>query len=761
MRTRFLICVMVIVCAAGLQAAHRLDPSRGITLTNSHVRFEFEPNGMGLSAMVDLHSGTNHIQPVKEKHLLWEIALGRGTLIKKLNNNDAPCNYASLEELPGGVQRLVMEWNDLRWWKENRVLTVRATVDLPPVSGIAKWRIFVDNKSDYWGLWSVTFPFVTGFPEAGKYDLARPVFGSGGQLLRAWSGKIQARNPAGNWPMQFLALSRNHDSVYLGTRDSSGYAKDFVVNSDEKVISMVHYPEGMGVAGSDYPDYYPVELGVYQGRWLEAAQHYRAWALKQKWVQAGKLSQRTDFPEILKNVGVWILGDWEWAGAAGSPQQMDAPLLQAQKTLGVPIGLHWYNWHHMKFDNEYPHFLPPKPEFAERVKDLVRHGVLVMPYINGSSADFNIPDFDKFAPHAIVDEAGGYRMHFYGAKSGRLLSMCPTQEYWQNTISSLVQSLVEDYGVNGVYIDQITAMEHELCFSKSHGHPVGGGRYWVDGNRELLAKVRDTSEREGRRPVITSEGTDEVFMDLVDGYLTWAQPSDREIPMMEVVYSGYTLFFGSPCDFTKSDPYFCYAQGQALMDGRQNGWMSLDLFKPEYSAKAGYLRQCGRYRVATKQYLLYGRLLGPIEPENPVATFTEEGFGFNKDIHKGTAPVAEGRLWQDEQGHLAVFLANYIDKPVEFKYRVDPAKYGLSGKRFELKQITPEGSRPISTVTGTVQRSESLGPREIKVIEIAPTGAAAVHRGFGAANHASRGAQNRVRVSLPVHHAAVLLGGSR
>ena len=94
----------------------------------------------------------------------------------------------------------------------------------------------------------------------------------------------------------------------------------------------------------------------------------------------------------------------------------------------------------MKFDNEYPHFLPPKPGFAERVKDLVSQGVLVMPYINGSSADLNIPDFDKFGPHAIVDEAGGYRMHFYGETSGRLLSMCPTQEYWQNTISSLVKA---------------------------------------------------------------------------------------------------------------------------------------------------------------------------------------------------------------------------------------------------------------------------------------------------------------------------------
>ena len=239
----------------------------------------------------------------------------------------------------------------------------------------------------------------------------------------------------------------------------------------------------------------------------------------------------------------------------------------------------------------------------------------------------------------------------------------------------------------------------------------------MDGNRDLLAKIQSFGDRYGRHPVITSEGTDEVFMDLVHGYLTWADPTDREIPMMETVYSGYAIFFGSPCDITKSDRFFCYAQGQAFMDGRQNGWMGFNLFKPEYSTKVGFLRQCGRYRVATKRYLVYGRLLGPVEPQNRVPTFSEEGFGFG-DKHAGTVPSAEGRLWQDESGRLAVFLANYLGQPVEFRYRIDPTKFGLGGGRFELKEITPDGVVPISTVTGPVQRTESLGPRKLKVIEI-------------------------------------------
>ena len=167
MRTKTLALFVMVLCSVCLPAAEPLDPSKGLTLANNFVRMEFEPQGMGLSALVDLHSGVNHLQPVKEKHLLWEVAFARGTQIEKVTNNYAPCNYLGVEKLPGGAQRAVMEWNDLRWWHEDRVLTVRVTVDLPPDSGIAQWRISVSNKSDYWGLWSVAFPLVNGISGSG------------------------------------------------------------------------------------------------------------------------------------------------------------------------------------------------------------------------------------------------------------------------------------------------------------------------------------------------------------------------------------------------------------------------------------------------------------------------------------------------------------------------------------------------------------------------------------------------------------------
>lgn len=697
-------------------AAQTIDPAKGLTLSNGQVRFEFEPGGMGLSAMIDLASGVNHVPASKDKRLLWEVAFGKGTLIRRITNHTRPCTHARLEKRPGGVQRAILEWNDQRWWLEDRVVSVQVYVDLPAAGSVAQWRIFVDNRSDYWGLWSVAFPLVSGLPASGQYDLARPVFASGGHLLKAWSGKLEARYPSGGWPMQFLALSRGRDSIYLASQDPDARAKDFYLESGQR-LGIVHYPENMGVAGSDYPDYYPVALGVYQGGWLEAAQIYRPWALAQKWAGAGRLSQRPEVPAIARDAGLWMRGDWVWNEKEGTPEQMNAPFVDVRGRMDVPMAIHWYNWHHMPFDNLYPHFLPARPGFKERVKLLVDRGFLVMPYINGSSADMNIPDFARFAPHAITDEAGGFRMHFYSDAAGRLLSMCPSSGFWRNAITKVVEDLIGGEGVNGVYVDQISAMSHELCFNPDHSHPRGGGRYWTDGNRDLLRQLRAVAHRDGRKAVITSEGADEVFFDLLDANLTWALPTDWEIPLMQVVYSGYTLFFGSPCDYKASDRFFRFAQGQALIDGRQNGWNDFGLFQPQYARKIDYFRQCGKYRIAAGKYLTYGRLLQPVESVPPVPSFEEDGLGWNIK-HRGKVPSAEARLWQAEDSRLALILASYVDEPVKFTWTLDPAKFGLASGRYRLSELKPEGPSPLGAAAGAIRRTEDLGPAAIKVVEI-------------------------------------------
>jgi hypothetical protein len=681
------------------QSAQSIDPAKGLVLANDHVRLEFEPTGMGLKSMLDLASRKEHIPSGKGPHLLWQLKLGRGMRSEVQDNNYKPCNYARTETLPDGTRRAVLEWNDVRYWKENRALNVRVTIDLPANSGIALWRISVENHSDYWGLQDVMFPVASGFPASGAYDVARPVFASGGDLLRKRTESVGGPHPSGFWPMQFCSLHLGQDSVYLGTRDAEGRDKNFLIEPG-KQTSVIHHPEFRDQPGSGWQDNYPVEFGVFRGSWVEAAHHYREWALRQKWASAGRLSER-DVPARMKNAAFWLRDRWlprdPKDGPELPPEELNRPLLAALDQMGVPSGLHWYNWHQNAYDNQYPHFLPAKVGFAERVKQLESRGILVMPYINGCSADMNIPDWEKFAPSANLDQAGGYRHHFYSETAGRMLTMCPSQPFWQDTISRLVEDLVTTLKVGGVYVDQVSAMEPESCYNPTHGHPRGGGHYWADGNRELMRKVHLTARRGGRDVTITSEGADEIFLDQVDANLTWAPPSANEIPLMETVYSGYTLFFGSPCDYGRSDRFFRYAQGQAMIDGRQNGWMDSKLFDGTHEAKVSYIKQCARTHAAYPQYLTYGRLLQPLQPLDTLPVFSESIFGWKHD-EQGTVPVAEARLWQAEDGRLAIFFANYSDDRVPFRYRVNPSLFG--GK------------------AGPIERTEVLEPASVKVIEL-------------------------------------------
>jgi hypothetical protein len=287
---------------------------------------------------------------------------------------------------------------------------------------------------------------------------------------------------------------------------------------------------------------------------------------------------------------------------------------------------------------------------------------------------------------------------------------------------SLVDDIFSLYGVNGIYVDQVAGLYHELCFDRNHGHPLGGGSYWADGNRELLKRITDVAHKDKRDCVVTSEGASEVFFDVLDGNLLWSQPSETEIPMLQVVYSGRTIFFCSPCDYRKSDELFVFAQGRAFLTGRQNGWMDLGLFQPQYSHKVDYLRKCGQYRLATGKFLTLGRLIGPIEPMNniPELKLDNLGWGMYEAMRSAQVPGAEGYLWQSEDGCLGIFLANYTDEEISYSYAINPEKYGLGADRYRLIHITPDRAHSLTIISGVIRRQELLSPRMVKVIEISP-----------------------------------------
>jgi hypothetical protein len=674
---------------------------------------------MGLSGMTDLAAGINHIQPVDGKYALWQLALGCGAEKRSISSTQVPCTSTVVETLSGGDRRATFNWSAIDIEKEKAVITVRVTVDLPRDSGIAKWRIWVDNNSNAWGLYSVDFPKCAGFLRVREYDIAIPT-GNAGKLFKNCGEKMSYRYPHGwSMPMQFVCAMKGSSAVYVAAQDPNAWDKTFVIDPG-KEFCLGTNAENMGVPGSDHKDPFAVVMGIYHGSWLEGCKIYRAFAITAPWTSQGRISQRTSMPQALKDVGLWMLVGGYIGPEDGTAEQKNKPLVDAQEYFDVPIAAHWYNWHAIPFDTHYPHYFPTKPGVPEQMRDLVSRGLVIMPYINGRIVDISNEDFNDYFPYCAKDEGGKHYVETYG-NGVKQAPMCSYTEFWQDKIAGIVERVGAEAGANAVYIDQIAAAGPVLCFDKSHGHPLGGGGWWVDGYRKMLRKVQKVAHGNGRNMIVTTECAAEPFMDGVDAFLTWIKPDDREIPMMTAVYSGYSIYFSSPAWFEHGDRGWIMAQGRAFLWGIQNGWMGFELFSPQHAKKAAYLKEVGKYRIVGKKFLTFGELIDLVEPTNHIDAITESWPDHGNNPRNATLSSVQGSVWKAEDGSLGIFLANYLEKDNTIEFTIDPAKYGVevSTAGFAITQVKPEGNHLLGTaLSGVINRTENLGPWELRLLEI-------------------------------------------
>ena len=66
----------------------------------------------------------------------------------------------------------------------------------------------------------------------------------------------------------------------------------------------------------------------------------------------------------------------------------------------------------------------------------------------------------------------------------------PFTKYWQNSYAGVVERLVREDEVGGVYIDQIGAASPERCWDTAHGHTLGGGDYWTVGYQKMMDAIQ-------------------------------------------------------------------------------------------------------------------------------------------------------------------------------------------------------------------------------------------------------------------------------
>jgi hypothetical protein len=480
--------------------------------------------------------------------------------------------------------------------------------------------------------------------------------------------------------MPWLAAYGERAGVYLGAHDPAAGHKQLVFTPDPAAgtlsLEIVTFPARTGEPRKAYRLPYPAAVEVLSGRWFEAAACYR------RWVRSAPYSRPTRPPRWLEKTDLWCL-------ASGGPETA-ASVRKFAEYFGVPTAVHWYNWHEIPFDTAYPEYFPTKPGFAAAVHDLQRDGLHVMPYINGRLWD---PATKSWRDHharaaAAKNEKGKPYIEVYGSKVP-LAVMCPTTSLWQRTVRRLVDRIVTEVGVDGVYIDQISAAPAVLCFDPGHPHPPGGGDIWTRGYRTLLRRIR-AGLPAGK--MLTTEECADPWMDLLDAFLVVNTPADlgELVPLFPAVYAPHTILFGFQYivadDLDRSLP-FRAKMARNFVWGGQLGWVGPHLLEPKYRREAEYLRALARCRAGAHRYFVRGEMLPPprLEPDRRV---TVEGIGawggpYSQQLH----PV-QAAAWRGRDNSVGLALTNFTD-------RTQRVTVSLAGYRPRRLALPPRSARVI------------------------------------------------------------------
>jgi hypothetical protein len=614
---------------------------------------------------------------------------------------------------------VVMEWAAAA---PSELAGLRVTAVARPSTREHAWswtlRVAVPN---HLSVLSAAFPQI-GLAEPRQGGSVLYPNGPGVLYPAAWSQPLNQRSlyPNGWCTMQFMAAYGTGSGLYFGLHDRNGGAKEIVCESHPSSRT-VHLAYDVPApnrtrGGNGFASPGQAVMRVLRGDWFDAARIYRDWAQREArwWPRLGR-EGREDTPAWMRDLSAW-------AQTGGAPAECVEPVKQMQRALGVPIGFHWYNWHQIPFDNDYPHYFPTKPGVAEAVRDLQANHVYVMPYINGrlwDTRDRGAEDWQFTAralPSATKQEDGTPFTESYGSRESddtpvKLAPMCPTTPLWQKTVRDLTLRILTEVGTQGVYIDQVAAAAPVLCMDATHGHPLGGGDWWnTAGYWPMLERLRKAM---APGKMITTECNADPYIRFFDGYLTWHWQAENMVPAFPAVYAGAVQMFGRNYGAGAStrDLALCTKMGQQLVFGEQIGWLSPSIAAEPVAGR--FLRLTVRMRDRFRRYFSAGEMARPpaLLGEMPRVRSDWAWFG---ETWITTDAVLTG-AWRLPSERSAVLLyVNVSDQPVAVRTRVRPADLGAPARGVRWSRLTdPDGEAQPSEAPAAF----TVGPREILAFE--------------------------------------------
>ncbi|MCE5239471.1 DUF6259 domain-containing protein [bacterium] len=584
------------------------------------------------------------------------------------------------------------------------------------------WSLAVNRVPSGWSLLSVTSPVVEVGALGGDPGDDRLLLPNGfGRAYPTLNGtRYRGNYPSGNCAMQWMAVTDGASGLYVGAHDATASTKFLdtqgTAGEPRTPLSIIVPASNATVPGNNFTVPGEFVLAVVDGGYFPACRLYRRWLDRNApwWPEPGKFS-RSDYPTWLTKIQTWV----EWgAGYADKTVPQTKAFAEA---MGTPTAIHWYNWHQIPFDNDYPHYFPTKPGFREGVRELQQAGIRVMPYINGRLWDTDTEDFKAEAfKYATKREDGKPYIEVYGSKQ-ELAPMCVHTAYWQDKVREIVLKLVSEEGVDAVYIDQVAAAHAVLCYDKSHGHPLAGGHWWVDGYWKMLGALQQEIARVNPDKMLTTESNAESYAKYFDAYLMCNDNSDYDVPLFPAVYGGKILMFGTY--MANSDwqdlTLMAVRQGKLFAFGAQLWWSDPNIVKNEQATR--WLRDVAQLRQRVNEFFVHGQMAAPPAFAEPIPTLETPWRQWGNTLIAIHTPELWATAWRLEDGRLLIALVNLPKQDRTLTLRFEPTAYGLkSTAQVRIERMTPGGVAETLSKQGKFVLPIKLGPAEATALVITP-----------------------------------------
>ncbi len=724
-----------------------------ISLDTDYLHIGFDSQSGQLIEFIDRTNNQNFIDKKNILHSLWQLNLWDGSDL-------APSDAHRFRWEKRDHFTLELIWD--HFGIENSPnLRILVSVQLRRDEPMSEWKMVVEERGKV-RFESILFPRICKISSLGKNErLGVPRFmgelaknprkllnGSGTKYRRTWIYP-------GELAFQCLAFyEQNGPGLYLASDDTAAFRKGFVIFSDDTVdlgYEMEHYPENPHLFKDRYDLPYHCLIGTFQGDWITAAKRYRTWGVKQRWAKESRLKKGL--------VPAWLLETGMWVWNRGRANGVLPPAMALHRVLGLPVSVFWHWWHNGPYDTSFPEYLPPRDgidAFKKALRTAQDKGIRSIVYMNQRLWCMQTKSWDlqKAGKYATKNRDGTLRVSkpcVFDRQS--CAAMCIATPFWREKYADLAQEVLLEYGVNGIYMDQ--AVRSIPCYDPAHGHPLGGGNYWMSGFKDLEKDIRERAARHSI--ILAGEHVCETWFPSLDIFLTLQISEERYkepggdgwqvIPFFPAVYHPYALTYGSYSSLTippydefwpqayapekplelleeKYNQQFRLEQARAFAWGMQP---TVANFYPsqfrEREEQIDYMMCLAHVRQKALKYLLYGTFERSPVIEIPTVDLELSRLSIyagrmdGETSWKTHSPAMIISTWQAADGDLAIVLASIVNKSLAVNFDIDPVEYGFTGEG-RIQRIDAIGETRLGEFNReTVHLDLKLPPLGVWVLE--------------------------------------------